>query len=329
MSKNAVHLYEGASVITSVACSPYERSAALLAFAEGSFAFTATYDKSSASLSVNSRLHVGCGTVCMAFSPKSLVYHTNSSKRIDGEPHEIVLAVAADDHAIRVFSNTEGADSSWSIAVISGHTDTVNSLAFNYDGSILASSSSDRSVRLFSVESQTCVRVITCSSPAVAFIWHPHNQKELLATEQDQEFVVVERCGNLRLYHRDHPRPMMTLTANDDVADADWCATNTNKLAGFSNGQVAIWEKDLATSPHFSHDIGQEAAGIVRFSKVSDRIVAVASVSATVVMRLRDDGGVTNLSTLEGHASALTWHAVSSTLIVATGCRIMALPVGV
>ena len=65
-----------------------------------------------------------------------------------------------------------------------------------------------------------------------------------------------------------------------------------------------------------------------RWSRVSERVVAAASLNTLQVLRVHDDGA-TKLASLDGSAAALTWHAVSSTLVAAMGCRLVVLSIGV
>jgi WD40 repeat protein len=44
--------------------------------------------------------------------------------------------------------------------VLEGHSDVVTSIAFNYDGSLLASSGSDRTVRLWEPRAGTSLRIL-------------------------------------------------------------------------------------------------------------------------------------------------------------------------
>jgi WD40 repeat protein len=66
----------------------------------------------------------------------------------------------------------------WTSLSFAGHGGFINSIAFNYDGSLLGSASDDATARLFAVDTQECVRLVQLSNPGMVFIWRPHDPKE-------------------------------------------------------------------------------------------------------------------------------------------------------
>ena len=94
------------------------------------------------------------------------------------------------DGSVRVFSNVEDG-ATWSVALMGGSgRSAVTSAAYNYDGTLLGTTSTDCCARLYAVPSRQCIRIIALSSPAVAFCWHPHSPKEVPPLPNDGPDII-------------------------------------------------------------------------------------------------------------------------------------------
>ncbi len=157
---------------------------------------------------------------------------------------------------------------------------------------------------------------------------------QLLKSSEDDEFIVAESSGKITFFHRESPRAVFTISsARSPLQDVDWSATNAEKVSAFVDGHCLIWNVSASTLPKISHEVSSEASGLVRYgdgfskvsvnvprwSRVSDRILAVSTLNNTTVSRLQDSGHFAALASVDGHASAISWHAVSSSCIVAMG----------
>ena len=85
-------------------------------------------------------------------------------------------------------------ESQTEIATLTGHSSYVNSVAFNSSGNILASGSSDRTIKLWNVESQTEIATLTGHSSYVNSVAFNSSGNILASGSMDRDNKTME-CG--------------------------------------------------------------------------------------------------------------------------------------
>ncbi len=90
------------------------------------------------------------------------------------------------------------------LATLTGHTRIINSLAFNYDGNLLATASDDKTVKIWDIKKATLLYNLTGHSKYVnAVVFHPFDQ--VLASGSDD--------GNIILWQAEGAKPIKTIAA--------------------------------------------------------------------------------------------------------------------
>ena len=69
----------------------------------------------------------------------------------------LCLLPVLDDNTVRLWDPASGQQ----LNMLTGHSDCVNSVAFNHDGSLLASASDDKTVRLWNPSSGKQLNILT------------------------------------------------------------------------------------------------------------------------------------------------------------------------
>ncbi len=113
---------------------------------------------------------------------------------IAADPRSELLAVAGDDHAIRIMSaSTLGV-----IRTVQGHRDVIRSLSFDADGSKLVSAGNDGQVILWDRENSFRVIQRTQSRPALACVCFSTSGSTLAAVGFDNDVYVIGLHGEQR-----------------------------------------------------------------------------------------------------------------------------------
>ena len=216
------------------------------------------------------------------------------------------------------------------VSVFKGHLDSVNSIAFNYEGNIIASASSDETVRLWEVATGNEISVLgghLDSIQSVAF----NPDGKVIATGSDDETVRLwaAKTGNVISVFKGHSGSIQSVAFNSDgetIASGSWDKTvrfwdvpKRNKIDTFKGNP------DYTFNAHFSSDGKTMASGssdnTVRLWEVSTgekirtlkghsfsfspdgNIIATGSYDNTV--RLWETSTGKALSILKGHSDAV------------------------
>jgi WD40 repeat protein len=80
---------------------------------------------------------------------------------------------------------------------LSGHTDTIVSLAFSASGALLASASLDSTVRVWSAQDGACLRTLEGPADDVHWVaWHPRGDVVLAGSEDFSAWMWLARSGD-------------------------------------------------------------------------------------------------------------------------------------
>ncbi len=166
---------------------------------------------------------------------------------------------------------------------------------------------------------------------------------QLMRNSNDDEFAVGETSGRVKIYHLDSERPLYSLQPTiNPVTSVDWSPTNPDRLLAFAAGECLVWDKSISALPEIAVEISTELNGVARYlyssfhhlsymsrwSRVSERIVAIASLNSLSVYRIQEKGRLAVLLTQEGHATEIAWHAVSSSCVAAMGSTLLLISSG-
>lgn len=171
------------------------------------------------------------------------------------------LATAGDEPDIKIISLLD-----MSARVLRGHNGAIRSLSYDPEGDLLASASSDGTVRIWHIENETCQKSLSIlprgADNTLQIDWHPNGK-----------FVAVPVRNQVIVYERDSWDELYTFSGDEghsrEVSLAVW-SPNGEYLASVSiNGEIIVWEtQSRQTLGRFKHKDGL-AIGRCRASLVS------------------------------------------------------------
>ncbi|KAI8465401.1 MAG: WD40-repeat-containing domain protein [Monoraphidium minutum] len=138
---------------------------------------------------------------------------------------------------------------------LSGHTDTVVSLAFSSSGALLASGGLDGAVRVWDAADGACLRVLEGPADDVHWVaWHPRGDVVLAGSEDFSAWMWLARSGDCMQVFSGHRGPV---TAGAFSADGKAVVT----AGGEGDASLRVWnpktgECTLAVSGHPFHEEG-------------------------------------------------------------------------
>lgn len=139
---------------------------------------------------------------------KTLSSHTEEVTSVLFSPNKKILASASglkDINNIEGISSGENAIKIWEIGknneyneikTLIGHTDGITSLSFNANGSILASSSEDNTVRIWNMDDHTLIKEITGHSEKVNTVAFSPKSKLIITSSNDNKVKIIENNLN-------------------------------------------------------------------------------------------------------------------------------------
>ncbi len=138
---------------------------------------------------------------------------------------------------------------------LSGHTDTVVSLAFNAAGTLLATGSLDATVRVWSAADGACLQTLEGPADDVHWVtWHPKGDVVLAGSEDFSVWMWLARGGDCMQVFSGHRGPV---TAGAFTADGKAVVT----VGGEGDASLRVWnpktcECTLTVSGHPFHEEG-------------------------------------------------------------------------
>ncbi|MEM8719937.1 MAG: WD40 repeat domain-containing protein [Cyanobacteria bacterium P01_G01_bin.39] len=105
-------------------------------------------------------------------------------------PSQDIFASSSDDYTIKLWKVTDGS----LISTLSGHNDSVNSIAFGTDGKILVSGSDDQTIKIWDIESSDCLTTLNNEDSATAIALKPDG--EILVSGSQNGYIKIWQREN-------------------------------------------------------------------------------------------------------------------------------------
>jgi len=143
-------------------------------------------------------------------------------------PNNRVVVAAGSDHALHLWSLTDGA----TLKTLPGHTNRVMSLAMSQDSRLLVSGSTDRTIRLWDVASGQLLQTFESPSSVTAVALSP-DAKRIVSGSKD---------GTIRIWDQQTAALLTTLTISEDEITALAYGTTASSLVSASRDRLQVWD---------------------------------------------------------------------------------------
>jgi len=227
---------------------------------------------------------------------------------------DLVATGGSDDRAFlwRVgqdaFEETQGECSE-----LTGHTDTVSSLAFSSTGSLLASGAMDGSVRIWESSTGKCIQTLEGPGDSVDWVrWHPRGNVVLAGSADFTVWMWLASTGACMQVFTGHAGPV---TCGGFTSDGKLIVTG----GGEEDASLKIWDprsgecKFTVSGAHF------HAAGLTSLAlHPESALAATGSEDGTAKIVALESGRIT--SSLVGHDEGASIEAV----VFVTGLQLVA-----
>lgn len=199
--------------------------------------------------------HHGVRLDGLAWSPET---------RLDSLPPIIKFCTSASDLKIRLF--TSDLQDKNEYKVLEGHSDFINSLAFDpKEGQEIASVSDDHTCRIWNLEGTQTAHFVL-HSPGMSVCWHP---------EENFKLMVAEKNGTIRFYDLVTHQAILSLESEQiPLMSAHWCLKNTFKVGAVAGTDWLIWDITRSSYPQETRPVHTDRACVFRWSAISESLFA-------------------------------------------------------
>ncbi|XP_065351372.1 nucleoporin Nup37 [Cloeon dipterum] len=172
------------------------------------------------------------------------------------------------DNIIKVYKTDLG--ESTSVVDLEGHQDYINAVAFEPEGSLLASASDDLTCRVWTARDASDYRPLECkfhlNSPGMAVCWH---------TEETGKLLVAEKSGLMQLFNVQTQQPLISLdSGSKPLMSAHWAPSNNTLIAALAAGELTVWDIQRPSQPIEVRPVHPQGGRWVKFSNNSDMVIA-------------------------------------------------------
>jgi len=211
-------------------------------------------------------------------------------------PKRLEFASSGTDHKVRVFTSDLN---EVQVAELKGHTDYVNSLAYEPErGEQLMTGSDDHTVRVW--EAGACTATLHFPAPVLSLVWHQ---------EEPGKVLVGEKTGRISLYNATTLQPILSLdAASSPLLDLDWSPANSLLVSAAVAGELVMFDLSCP-SLLLSRTVHSEGARHVAAARHTDLLVATAGNPGNCVKVWHSKSSVLLLSTELVVVGGFSWHA--------------------
>ncbi|XP_063111529.1 nucleoporin Nup37 isoform X1 [Cavia porcellus] len=174
------------------------------------------------------------------------------------------FCTSASDLKIRLF--TSDLQDKNEYKVLEGHSDFINSLAFDpKEGQEIASVSDDHTCRIWNLEGTQTAHFVL-HSPGMSVCWHP---------EENFKLMVAEKNGTIRFYDLVTHQAILSLESEQiPLMSAHWCLKNTFKVGAVAGTDWLIWDITRSSYPQETRPVHTDRACVFRWSAISESLFA-------------------------------------------------------
>jgi len=182
---------------------------------------------------------------------------------------------------------------------IDGHNRTINVLAFNNLGTLLATGGDDKTVKIWDADKQNLLFQLTdFSSYITALAFHP-NQQILACGDYD---------GNLGLYNVDTQAKLHSVPAHEEeIKSISFSFDGSELISGSRDGLVKIWDTQNLTMKKTLDDANQSVISVI-YSPDGNKLL-VGLEDGTI--KLFDPFKHTLIKSIDSKTAFLTFMAIS------------------
>ncbi|XP_035725577.1 nucleoporin Nup37-like isoform X1 [Vespa mandarinia] len=179
-------------------------------------------------------------------------------------PKILTFCVAGTDFRIRMYNSNLNDVNIYEI--LEGHIDYINSISYEPEGELLASTSDDHTCKLWAVkEDQKCISTFHLTSPGMSVCWH---------SEESGKLLVAEKNGLIHMYNVRNQQAIISLDAGVlPLSSADW-GSNPLKVVSLAAGELLLWDVSRPSRPLESGTLYIEGGLLIKFSPTYEHIVA-------------------------------------------------------